>query len=280
MTFFHRLFLAILLITTVFVSRPSPVLAQVSEMRCQCDCTLLGSTGAPSYVSSGGPLCTTPADCTQDACQSYCALAAPPGAVTRPPAGMHVYYCTDAYIAPPPPVPATTEGSGTPAPAGTDASTGTPTTGDPASSESSGSGSARTAADSPSDLGGAVPSASSPLSLRLILPACTANGKCSLTDIINTGIRFANLLIALSGILFLAVFLIAGARLILFAYSGKEVAHTKTMITGAVTGIIIIMIAGVAVRFVSSSLGVSSSVTSPTGRNTTAANRLTPPATR
>lgn len=264
MIFSRRTCFALVLLTGVLIGRPSTVFADTSVMRCQCNCTVPGSF----VVQEGGPSCETPADCTENVCQTYCASAAPPGAVTHPPATMHVYYCSDTYVPPPTPIaPSPAEGT-------------VPTGAGETPSGSSGSSSTRTAADTPSNLGGTVPTASSGLTLRLILPACTANGQCSLTDIINTGVRFANLLIALSGILFLGVFLIAGARLILFAYSGKEVAQTKTMLTGAVTGIVIIMIAGVAVRFVSSSLGVSSATTALPGSRTTTTNRLTPPATR
>lgn len=92
--------------------------------------------------------------------------------------------------------------------------------------------------------------------LRFILPDCTTDGNCSLTDIMNTGIRVANLLLALSGVAFLVTVLWAGAQLLIFAYEAKSVVHAQKLLTSAVTGLIIIMVAGVIVRLVSDTLGV------------------------
>lgn len=120
----------------------------------------------------------------------------------------------------------------------------------------------------------AAPSSGGSSSLRFSLPSCTETGNCTLTDIVNTGVRFANFLIAFSGVIFLMTFLYAGAWLLFFAYDSSAIKKAQGMITGAAIGIIIVMTAGVAVRFVSSALGVNSEttrlpgVTSRTGRTT------------
>lgn len=98
-------------------------------------------------------------------------------------------------------------------------------------------------------------------SIRFILPTCTETGNCTLTDVINTAIRVANFLLALSGVVFLFTFLYAGAWLIFFAYDSSAIKKAKDMIVGASIGMIIIMVAGVAIRFVSTSFGVSATTT-------------------
>lgn len=103
--------------------------------------------------------------------------------------------------------------------------------------------------------------------LRFTLPSCTENGNCSLTDIINTGIRAANFLLALSGLVFLATVLWAGAQLIFFAQDAKSIGKAQAMLTSASIAMIIIMVAGVAVRFVSSSLQVTPSLLEAPGRS-------------
>lgn len=134
--------------------------------------------------------------------------------------------------------------------------------------EGSGLAAGLTCSDSPSpecvfpraETPASAPSAGSG-SLRFSLPTCTETGNCTLTDIVNTGVRFANFLIAFSGVIFLMTFLYAGAWLLFFAYDSSAIKKAQGMITGAAIGIVIVMTAGVAVRFVGTSLGVRSSST-------------------
>ncbi len=219
---------------------------------CQCGCTFSGGVGG---VGGTGPTCTEDRQCTQAACSDYCAARGMlPGVLT----GARVYRCVDfsgpsvppapAPARDPDPAPAAPSGGGGAAPAGQ------PTTGPAA-------GGTQTAG------GGAAAPAASGATFRFELPSCTENGQCTLTDIINTGVRFANFLLAISGVVFLGTFLYAGAKLLLFAYEAKQVAEAQKMVTGAFVGIVIIMVAGVAVRFVSTGLGVSSSYTRLPGRS-------------
>lgn len=115
--------------------------------------------------------------------------------------------------------------------------------------------------------------------LRFVLPSCTQNGNCSLTDIINTGVRAANFLLALSGLVFLATVLWAGAQLIFFAQDAKSISKAQAMLTSASIAMIIIMVAGVAVRFVSSSLEVTPSLLQTPGTASGSRSTTPPPAT-
>lgn len=103
--------------------------------------------------------------------------------------------------------------------------------------------------------------------MRFVLPSCTEDGNCSLTDIINTAIRAANFLLALSGLVFLATVLWAGAQLIFFAQDAKSIGKAQGMLVSASIAMIIIMVAGVAVRFVSSGLQVTPSLLQTPGRS-------------
>lgn len=104
--------------------------------------------------------------------------------------------------------------------------------------------------------------------LRFQLPTCTETGNCTLTDIINTAVRFANFLIAASGVIFFLTFIYAGAWLLFFAYDSSAIKKAKDIIVGATVGMIIIMVAGVAIRFVSTSLGVPATTTRLPGSTT------------
>lgn len=230
--------------------------------QCNCGCAFPGSgTGG---AGGSGPTCTTDAECTQAACTAYCSSQGP-GVVPGRLVGGRVFQCVDVSgpSVPPAPVPAPVP---TPAPAsGVGAGGGAAAT-TPAAS----GGGAQTSG------GGAAAPAASGASFRFELPACTENGQCTLTDIINTGVRFANFLLAISGVVFLGTFLYAGAKLLLFAYDAKQVTEAQKMVTGAFVGIVIIMVAGVAVRFVSTGLGVGSSYTRLPGRSVPSATAPTP----
>ena len=106
-------------------------------------------------------------------------------------------------------------------------------------------------------------------SFRFVLPSCTDTGNCTLTDIINTAVRLANVLLAFSGVIFLFTILYAGAQLLFFAYDASSIKKAQSMITGAAVGMVIIMLAGVAVRFVPTTLGVPSNFTRLPGRAVT-----------
>lgn len=270
MALFRHVFLAFLflglVVSGVVVGAPS-VLANV----CQCGCALQGGGGVGSYGT--GPTCTSNSQCTQAQCASYCGGQGQ-GVVPGVLVGSRVYQCIDpdsaAAPAAPRPAPA-------PAPSPTPAGGGGAGVTTPAAGGGAAAGGAGgAAAPATTGAGGASAPAASGASFRFELPACTENGQCSLTDIINTAVRFANFLLALSGVVFLGTFLYAGARLLIFAYDGKEISNTQNMMKGAFIGIVIIMVAGVGVRFVSTSFGVSSSLTRLPGQTVP---RTTPPTT-
>jgi heme/copper-type cytochrome/quinol oxidase subunit 2 len=86
-------------------------------------------------------------------------------------------------------------------------------------------------------------------------------------------------LLALSGLVFLATVLWAGAQLIFFAQDAKSISKAQAMLTSASIAMIIIMVAGVAVRFVSSSLEVTPSLLQAPGTSSGSRSATPPPAT-
>ncbi|MDQ5919697.1 MAG: hypothetical protein QG668_424 [Patescibacteria group bacterium] len=251
-------FLAIFAVLTLL---PSVVSAQQRT----CDCVCQNSEGT---VENDGPDCSDSTECSFTACRDYCTRL---GGGFQPGVNRG-FVCRNRGTEPGTSAPATggtsggSTGASAPAPSsGTDAPAPAPSGEATATSTSSGGGSS----------GGA---------LRFVLPSCTSDGNCSLTDIINTGIRFANFLVGLSGIAFLGIFLYAGANIILFANDAGSFKQAKSMLQGAVVGVVIVMIAGVAVRFVSSSLGVNQSFLRTPGASTrstpTPPPASTPPASR
>ena len=243
-----------LLVSCAMIAVPS-----VEAGMCNCLCaSSLGST-AP-----GGPACQNELECTYSGCSTYCAgfgAAYTPG---RNASGSRSYACVGGATIDSPAMSAEedrrldappTTGGGAPAPAAGRA-------GSAGSGGSSGSGAAatpRTSTPTTASEGGGS-------SARFSLPACTNDGNCSLTDIVNTGVRFANFLMGIAGMIFLATFLWAGAQLLIFAQDAKSYGKAQEMMKGAVLGIVIIMVAGVAVRFVSSSAGVNASFLRMPGR--------------
>ncbi len=85
--------------------------------------------------------------------------------------------------------------------------------------------------------------------LRLQLPACTKTGNCSLDDIVQTGVNFANFLFGISGAILLATFVYAGV-LYLTAGSGENVGKAKDMLKNALIGMILVFGAGLLVSTV------------------------------
>lgn len=85
------------------------------------------------------------------------------------------------------------------------------------------------------------------------LPACIATGNCGLDDIVVTGANFANMLIGLSGSVFLAIFVYAGF-LYLTAGTSDRVSKAKKMLVQSTVAMVLILGAFVFVRFIQQSL--------------------------
>lgn len=92
----------------------------------------------------------------------------------------------------------------------------------------------------------------------LQLPPCVSDGNCQLVDILQTGVYFANFLFGLAGALFLAIFVYAGFKYVFFAYDSKQVGSAKDMMTNAMIGLLLMMAAGLFIRFVSGAIGGTS----------------------
>ncbi len=82
--------------------------------------------------------------------------------------------------------------------------------------------------------------------MRLELPACIETGNCSLDDIIQTGVNFANFLFGISGAILLATFVYGGV-LYLTAGSGENVSKAKDMLKNALIGMVLVFGAGLLV---------------------------------
>lgn len=240
MSFFRRLLLVAVLLLGAGALAGALPMDVYAEGNCACGCTV---PGGAAIGGSTGPACGSDSACTLAACQSYCAgQFAVQAQTTR-----RQFSCVStnpAAAAAPAPAPAPT-GGGSPAP--TPAAPGGAAAPEVAPA-------AGTVAPTTAPSGGTG-------SLRFSLPTCTETGNCTLTDIINTGVRFANFLIAFSGVIFLITFLYAGAWLVFFAYDAGAIKKAQGMITGAAIGIVIVMTAGVAVRFVGTALGVNGTLT-------------------
>lgn len=86
--------------------------------------------------------------------------------------------------------------------------------------------------------------------LEGINPACINEGRCSLNDILDTGINVAKFLMGLSGALFFVIFLYGGAMYLLsFGDTGRIKKGTEA-IKGAAIGIVIVAGAWTIVRYI------------------------------
>lgn len=84
----------------------------------------------------------------------------------------------------------------------------------------------------------------------LVLPACVSDGDCTLDDIVQTGVNFANFLFGISGAIFLAIFVYAGFKYIWSSSNPSEISKAKAMLVNATVGMLLIISAGVLVNFV------------------------------
>ena len=88
----------------------------------------------------------------------------------------------------------------------------------------------------------------------LQLPACVSTGRCTVDDVVRTGVAFANLLMSLSGVLFFATFVYGGGMYLLsFGRSDWVTKGTKAM-TGAMIGMGIVLSAWTIVNYIATTL--------------------------
>lgn len=97
----------------------------------------------------------------------------------------------------------------------------------------------------------------------LNLPPCIQSGACTIDDIVWAGTQFANFLIALSGSVFLAIFVYAGF-LYLKAGTSDGATKAKKMLVEASTGIFLMFAGFLLINFVQSSF-ISNAVGSKDG---------------
>ncbi len=90
----------------------------------------------------------------------------------------------------------------------------------------------------------------------LRLPDCATShdpniaGKCSLDDIKQVGVNFANFLMGLAAAFFLLIFVYAGFKYIFFAYDSGTAGEARKMLTSSAIGMLLVLGAATIVRFV------------------------------
>lgn len=114
---------------------------------------------------------------------------------------------------------------------------------------------ASTAADGQAAAGSAGAS-SAGLGGALRLPDCATShdpnvaGKCTLDDIKQVAVNFANFLMGLAAAFFLLIFVYAGFRYIFFAYDSGTAGEARKMLTSSAIGMLLVLGAATIVRFV------------------------------
>jgi len=87
-------------------------------------------------------------------------------------------------------------------------------------------------------------------SLRVgVKPSCWSDGQCSVEDFVMTGAAFANILIELSGALFLLSFIYGGARYLMSFGNKSSVEKGTTAMKGGAIGMLIVMAAWTIVNY-------------------------------
>lgn len=90
----------------------------------------------------------------------------------------------------------------------------------------------------------------------LHLPDCATShdpniaGKCTLDDIKQVGVNFANFLMGLAAAFFLLIFVYAGFKYIFFAYDSGTAGEARKMLTSSAIGMLLVLGAATIVRFV------------------------------
>lgn len=83
-----------------------------------------------------------------------------------------------------------------------------------------------------------------------ILPECTKDGNCDLTDFLQGFVNLANYGLGIIGIVGVLMFVIGGMYLLLSAGRASMITRGKTILAGATTGILIVLFSWVTIGFV------------------------------
>jgi len=121
----------------------------------------------------------------------------------------------------------------------------------------------------------------------IILPSCVSSdtpgstpgsaGVCTLQDIINTGIAFANFILGFAGALLLGIFVWGAVYYVIFAYDSGKAQKGKEMIKNAAVGFVLIIVAGTLIRFAVSAIGANVPSSPPSGGGAAQQPTATPP---
>ena len=86
-----------------------------------------------------------------------------------------------------------------------------------------------------------------PFELRI--STCIQSGNCTLDDIVYTGAQFANLLIAISGAVFLAIFIYGGFKYLTSGFSHRY-SEAKDMIIQATWAMVLLLGGYIFIQFI------------------------------
>ncbi|GEM_PF-3123419 len=119
----------------------------------------------------------------------------------------------------------------------------------------------------------------------LHLPDCATShnaavaGKCTLDDIKQVGVNFANFLMGLAAAFFLLIFVYAGFKYIFFAYDSGAAGEAQKMLTGSAIGMLLVLGAATIVRFIESTATGGAPPTAASNPAPAGASTPTPPGT-
>ena len=110
-----------------------------------------------------------------------------------------------------------------------------------------------------------------------LLPPCTASGNCGITDILAVFINVAEYLLGISGAVALGFFVYGGFVYVMSRGKPDEVKKATGILTSAVTGIAIIFLSGVLVRFSTQALTGGTSAIPTLGEPCSSTSKKTDP---
>lgn len=86
---------------------------------------------------------------------------------------------------------------------------------------------------------------------------CTAHGTCQISDLMEIVVRVTTIILGLTGTVVLVAFVYAGFLFLISAGSSEKITQAKTIIKGAVIGMLVVFLSFTIITFVFKALGVT-----------------------
>jgi len=102
---------------------------------------------------------------------------------------------------------------------------------------------------------GCLLTAASPV-FAALLPACAQSGNCQLTDAVQMAVNIADFIVKILGTTTLIFFIYGGFTWLTSAGRSEQVKKGQEIIIGAIIGLIIVLSAYAAIKFLEDSLGI------------------------